>query len=36
MYETLEKREKTGLDKDPNNPNASLASSQSSTAAPLF
>ncbi|KAF3042292.1 suppressor of tub2 mutation [Didymella keratinophila] len=36
MYETLEKREKSGLDKDPNNPNASLASSQSSTAAPSF
>lgn len=36
MYETLEKREKTGLDKDPNNPHASLASSQSSTAAPSF
>lgn len=35
MYETLEKREKTGLDKDPNNPNASLASSQIS-AAPSF
>lgn len=32
MYETLEKREKTGLDRDPNNPNASsLASSQTST-----
>ncbi|KAF2010332.1 ARM repeat-containing protein [Aaosphaeria arxii CBS 175.79] len=29
IYETLEKREKNGLDKDPNNPNASLASSQS-------
>ncbi|KAJ4985055.1 hypothetical protein SVAN01_09426 [Stagonosporopsis vannaccii] len=32
MYETLDKREKTGLDRDPNNPNASsLASSQNST-----
>ncbi|KAJ8104894.1 hypothetical protein OPT61_g10508 [Boeremia exigua] len=32
MYETLEKREKTGLDRDPNNPNASsLSSSQIST-----
>ncbi|KAH6629447.1 protein STU1 [Boeremia exigua] len=31
MYETLEKREKTGLDRDPNNPNpSSLASSQTS------
>lgn len=30
MYDTLEKREKTALDKDPNNPNASLASSQNS------
>ncbi|KAF9693163.1 hypothetical protein EKO04_008700 [Ascochyta lentis] len=35
MYETLEKREKTGLDKDPNNPNTSLASSQTS-AVPSF
>ena len=32
MYETLDKREKTGLDRDPNNPNASLASTQNSTA----
>lgn len=32
MYETLDKREKSGLDRDPNNPNASsLASSQTST-----
>jgi CLIP-associating protein 1/2 len=30
MFETLEKREKTALEKDPNNPNASLASSQAS------
>ncbi|KAH6112025.1 microtubule binding protein STU1 [Parastagonospora nodorum] len=30
MFETLEKREKTALEKDPNNPNASLTSSQSS------
>ncbi|KAH7071898.1 protein STU1 [Paraphoma chrysanthemicola] len=30
MFETLEKREKTALEKDPNNPNASLASSQTS------
>lgn len=35
MYETLEKREKTGLDKDPNNPNVSLAPSQA-TAVPSF
>ncbi|OAL47459.1 hypothetical protein IQ07DRAFT_682300 [Pyrenochaeta sp. DS3sAY3a] len=32
MFETLDKREKTALEKDPNNPNASLASSQTSTA----
>ncbi|KAF9729348.1 suppressor of tub2 mutation [Paraphaeosphaeria minitans] len=32
IFDTLEKREKTGLEKDPNNPNAPLASSQSSTA----
>ena len=33
MYETLEKREKSGLDRDPNNPNASsLGSSQTSAA----
>jgi CLIP-associating protein 1/2 len=33
MYETLEKREKSGLDRDPNNPNASsLGSSQTSVA----
>lgn len=32
MFETLDKREKTGLEKDPNNPNSSLASSQNSTA----
>lgn len=32
MFETLEKREKTALEKDPNNPNASLASSQNSVA----
>ncbi|KAJ4289008.1 suppressor of tub2 mutation [Kalmusia sp. IMI 367209] len=31
IFDTLEKREKNGLEKDPNNPNASLASSQSST-----
>lgn len=30
MFDTLEKREKTALEKDPNNPNASLASSQTS------
>ncbi|KAH7128771.1 protein STU1 [Dendryphion nanum] len=30
IFETLEKREKNGLEKDPNNPNASLASSQAS------
>ncbi|KAF2684079.1 protein STU1 [Lentithecium fluviatile CBS 122367] len=30
IFETLDKREKTGLEKDPNNPNASLASSQNS------
>jgi CLIP-associating protein 1/2 len=30
MFETLEKREKTALEKDPNNPNASLTSSQAS------
>ncbi|KAF1924955.1 protein STU1 [Didymella exigua CBS 183.55] len=36
MYETLEKREKTGLDRDPNNPNTSLAPSQTSTVAPSF
>ncbi|KAJ4354150.1 suppressor of tub2 mutation [Didymosphaeria variabile] len=33
IFNTLEKREKNGLEKDPNNPNASLASSQSSTSA---
>ncbi|KAF1952309.1 ARM repeat-containing protein [Byssothecium circinans] len=33
IFDTLEKREKTGLEKDPNNPNASLASSQSSVSA---
>jgi CLIP-associating protein 1/2 len=32
MFETLEKREKTALEKDPNNPNASLSSSQNSVA----
>ncbi|KAF1850714.1 uncharacterized protein K460DRAFT_361475 [Cucurbitaria berberidis CBS 394.84] len=32
MFDTLEKREKSALEKDPNNPNASLASSQTSTA----
>ncbi|KAL6708047.1 suppressor of tub2 mutation [Coniothyrium glycines] len=32
MLDTLEKREKTALEKDPNNPNSSLASSQNSTA----
>jgi CLIP-associating protein 1/2 len=32
MFETLEKREKTALEKDPNNPNASMTSSQTSTA----
>lgn len=32
MFETFEKREKIGLEKDPNNPHASLASSQNSTA----
>ncbi len=32
MFETLEKREKTALEKDPNNPNSSLNSSQTSTA----
>lgn len=32
MFETLDKREKTALEKDPNNPNASLASSQNSVA----
>lgn len=32
MFETFDKREKTGLEKDPNNPNASLNSSQNSTA----
>jgi CLIP-associating protein 1/2 len=32
MFDTLDKREKTALEKDPNNPNASLASSQNSTA----
>ncbi|CAO2653706.1 Nn.00g031170.m01.CDS01 [Neocucurbitaria sp. VM-36] len=31
MFDTLDKREKTALEKDPNNPNASLASSQNST-----
>ncbi|KAF1913019.1 clasp N terminal-domain-containing protein [Ampelomyces quisqualis] len=31
MFETLEKREKTALEKDPNNPNASVGSSQTST-----
>lgn len=30
MFETLEKREKTAIEKDPNNPNASLTSSQTS------
>ncbi|KAF2450244.1 hypothetical protein P171DRAFT_468629 [Karstenula rhodostoma CBS 690.94] len=34
IFDTLEKREKNGLEKDPNNPNASLASSQIS--APAF
>ena len=32
MFETLDKREKTALEKDPNNPNGSLTSSQNSTA----
>lgn len=32
MFDTFEKREKNGLEKDPNNPNASLASSQASIA----
>ncbi|KAH8723607.1 protein STU1 [Phaeosphaeriaceae sp. PMI808] len=32
MFETLEKREKTALEKDPNNPNVSLGSSQASVA----
>ncbi|PVH99714.1 HEAT repeat-containing protein [Periconia macrospinosa] len=32
MFATFDKREKTALEKDPNNPNASLASSQSSVA----
>jgi CLIP-associating protein 1/2 len=32
MFDTLEKREKTALEKDPNNPNTSLASSQTSAA----
>lgn len=32
MFDTLDKRERTALEKDPNNPNASLASSQNSTA----
>ncbi|KAF2127645.1 protein STU1 [Dothidotthia symphoricarpi CBS 119687] len=32
MFETFEKREKTALEKDPNNPDTSLASSQSSAA----
>ncbi|CAA9960375.1 CLASP-N multi-domain protein [Pyrenophora teres f. maculata] len=32
MFDTLDKREKTALEKDPNNPNASMASSQVSTA----
>ncbi|KAF1996614.1 HEAT repeat-containing protein [Amniculicola lignicola CBS 123094] len=32
IMETLEKRERNALDKDPNNPNASLASSQNSVA----
>ncbi|KAF2849467.1 HEAT repeat-containing protein [Plenodomus tracheiphilus IPT5] len=32
IFDTLEKREKTALEKDPNNPNASMASSQNSTA----
>ncbi|CBX99261.1 similar to gi/121748847/sp/Q0UQJ8.1/STU1_PHANO RecName: Full=Protein STU1 [Plenodomus lingam JN3] len=32
IFDTLEKREKTALEKDPNNPNASMASSQTSTA----
>ncbi|KAF2639559.1 ARM repeat-containing protein [Massarina eburnea CBS 473.64] len=34
IYDTLEKREKTGLDKDPNNPNPSLAPSRN--AVPAF
>ncbi|KAF2109929.1 HEAT repeat-containing protein [Lophiotrema nucula] len=32
MMDTFEKRERTALEKDPNNPNASLASSQNSVA----
>ncbi|EDU48012.1 HEAT repeat containing protein [Pyrenophora tritici-repentis Pt-1C-BFP] len=32
MFDTLDKREKTALEKDPNNPNASMTSSQVSTA----
>jgi CLIP-associating protein 1/2 len=32
MFDTLDKREKTALEKDPNNPNASMSSSQNSTA----
>jgi CLIP-associating protein 1/2 len=36
MFDTLEKREKTALEKDPNNPNVSLASSQSSAAPSSF
>jgi CLIP-associating protein 1/2 len=32
MFDTFEKREKNGLEKDPNNPNASLTSSQTSVA----
>src|SRR5689334_9626874 len=32
MFDTFDKREKTGLEKDPNNPNGSLNSSQNSTA----
>ncbi|KAH7385569.1 protein STU1 [Phaeosphaeria sp. MPI-PUGE-AT-0046c] len=33
MFESFEKREKTALEKDPNNPNASLASSSQSSVA---
>ncbi|KAF1942252.1 hypothetical protein EJ02DRAFT_422333 [Clathrospora elynae] len=32
MFDTLDKREKTALEKDPNNPNSTLSSSQASTA----
>lgn len=32
MFDTFEKREKSALEKDPNNPNVSFASSQSNTA----